>query len=155
VGYAQGMNDLGRIDYEDTFSVDCPAGTSASDVLLGFFSSAPKIVKVLMAIRNRLVSLIGLKTERPIPHLDASMLRTGSRVGFFEIGSITPQSAIMGADDRHLNFRVHLEIQGPVLRCKTEVHFNNALGRIYFFFVKPFHRSIVPAMLKASVKRSR
>jgi hypothetical protein len=32
------------------------------------------------------------------------------------------------------------------------VKFNNALGRIYFCFVRLFHRLIVPLMVKASVQ---
>jgi hypothetical protein len=30
----------------------------------------------------------------------------------------------------------------------TIVHYNNLLGRVYFFFVKPFHKLIIHAMLK-------
>ena len=146
------MKELGRIDYEDTFSAPCAQGTTAREVLMGFFSSAPKTVRVLMALRNRLVWLFGLKTERQAARLDPVMLQTGTRVGFFEIGALTPELAVVGADDRHLNFRVLLEIQKGVLRCTTQVHFNNALGRLYFFFVKPFHRWIVPMMLKASLR---
>lgn len=154
MSYPRRMNDLARIDYEDTFSVNCPAGTSATDVLLGFFSSTPRIVRLLMAIRNRMVSIIGLKTQRAIGHLDAAMLEVGNHVGFFEIGSITQQSALVGTDDSHLNFRVRLNIQADVLSCATQVQFNNAMGRIYFFFVKPFHRRIVPLMLRSCVQHA-
>jgi Protein of unknown function (DUF2867) len=143
---------LRRIDYEDTFFVNCPAGISSTDVLLGFFNFTPKIVTILMALRNGIVSLLGLKTGRRDSQLDASKIRTGCRVGVFEMGSITPQSAVVGADDSHLDFRVFLDIDKRTLSCKTQVKFNNSLGRVYFFFVKPFHRWIVPLMLKASVQ---
>jgi hypothetical protein len=152
VSQARRMEELSRIDYEDTFLVNCPAGISTTNVLLGFFNSTPKIVRILMAFRNGIVSILGLKTNGHISQLDASKIKTGGRIGLFELGSITPQSAVVGADDRHLNFRVLFEIENIVLSCKTQVKFNNSLGRIYFFFVKPFHRSIVPLMLKASVK---
>jgi hypothetical protein len=146
------VNELARIDYEDTFSVSCPAGTTATEVLIGFFTRAPGIVKALMTMRNGLVSRLGLKTERPIGGLQASMLQARKRVGFFEIGALTEKSAVMGADDRHLNFRVRLWIENCVLSCTTQVQYNNTAGRVYFFFVKPFHRRIVPMMLKASVR---
>jgi len=149
------VRELTRIDYEDTFSTACPAGTSATDVLMGFFSSEPRIVRVLMALRNGLVSIVGLKTVRPPRLLHAAMLQAGNRAGIFEIASITPHSAVIGADDAHLNFRVLLNIQNEVLSCHTQVQFNNTLGRVYFFFVRPFHRRIVPMMLKASVKSVR
>jgi hypothetical protein len=145
------VDELGRVDYEDVFRVACPAGTSAADVLLGFFSSPPRIVRMLMGIRNGLVSLVGLKSDPPVSQLDASMLQAGSRVGFFEIGAMTANSALFGADDSHLNFRVVLNIENEVLGCRTQVQFNNTAGRVYFFFVKPFHRFIVPMMLQAAV----
>jgi hypothetical protein len=40
--------------------------------------------------------------------------------------------AVVGADDAHLSFRVLLNIQNEVLRCQTQVQFNNALGRALF-----------------------
>lgn len=149
------MEALSKIDYEDTFFVNCPAGISSTDVLLGFSNASPKIVKILMAFRNGVVSLVGLKTGRNASLLDASNIKTGNRFGVFEIGSITPQSAVIGADDSHLDFRVFLDLGGGMLSCKTQVKFNNALGRVYFFFVKPFHRMIVPLMLKASIESVR
>jgi hypothetical protein len=147
------MNDLRRIDYADTFSINCPVGTTARDILLGFFSATPLAVRILMAIRNWFVSLFGLKATRTISPPDASLLQSGQRIGLFEISSLTPTSAILGADDAHLNFRVLLNVAGALVSCTTQVQFNNAAGRIYFLFVKPFHRLIVPAMLKACVKK--
>src|SRR5271154_171683 len=149
------MEQLSRVDYQDTFSANCPAGISSTDVLLGFFNSAPKIVRILIAARNAMVSVFGLKTSRDVSQLDASKIKAGGRVGLFEMGSITPKSAVVGADDSHLDFRVLLNIQNTILSCTTQVKFNNALGRVYFFFVKPFHRLIVPLMLDASVKSLR
>jgi hypothetical protein len=149
------MELLNRIDYEDTFSIRCPAGTSPTDVLLGFFNSTPRTVRILMAIRNGIVSIFGLKTGRGTSQLQASNLKTGARIGVFQMGPITPQSAMVGAEDSHLDFRVLLDIENEVLKCKTQVKYNNALGRIYFFFVRPFHRRIVPLMLEVSVKSLR
>jgi len=77
------VDGLTRIDYEDSFSVVCPPQTSATDVLVGFFSAAPRFVRFLMALRNGLVSLIGLKTDRPARPLDAAMVQVGKRIGFF------------------------------------------------------------------------
>ena len=146
------MEALTRIDYQDVFSVKCPARMSTTDALLEFFNAVPSAVKILMGIRNAVVSTLGLKTARHGRQLDTSELRTGNRVGLFEIGSITPKSAMVGADDADLDFRVLLDIQDEILNCTTEVKFNNTLGRVYFFLVKPFHRLVVPAMLKSAVR---
>jgi hypothetical protein len=92
------MEELSRIDYEDTFSVSCTAGTTATDVLLGFFNSAPRIVKILMDFRNICVSFVGLRNDSRVSNVDASQIKTGGRIGVFELGSIRPQAAVVGAD---------------------------------------------------------
>ena len=35
----------------------------------------------------------------------------------------------------------------------TVVKFNNRLGRLYFFFIRPFHKVIIRSMLKRVAKR--
>jgi len=145
------MIEFTSSDYEDTFSVQCPPGRSMVDILFAFFSFEPFFVKALMGIRNAAMSVVGLKTERASHRLDRSMLKSGSRIGFFEIGEITSSSVVMGANDAHLNFRVIMKLQGQNLSCRTQVKFNNIFGRIYFFFVKPFHKLVVPAMLRSSI----
>jgi Protein of unknown function (DUF2867) len=146
------MTELTRIDYEDTFLVHCPADVSSTEVLLAFFSSTPKVVRWLSALRNAVVSAFGLKSTARQGRLDRSMLHSGSRVGLFELGAILPHSAVIGADDAHLNFRVLLSNEDASLRCKTQVEFRNTLGRVYFFFVKPLHRWIVPLVLRSTVR---
>jgi len=58
---------------------------------------------------------------------------------------------LLGADDRHLDFRISIQCTGidggSELRVVTVVKFTNSLGRIYFLPVKPIHRIIVPAMM--------
>ncbi len=41
-----------------------------------------------------------------------------------------------------------LRVVGDDLQCATVVHHHNATGRAYFTVVKPFHRRIVPALLR-------
>jgi hypothetical protein len=146
------MTELTRIDYEDTFLVQCPPDVSSTDVLLAFFSSTPKIVRWLLALRNAVVSVFGLKSTARRGRLDRSVWRSGSRIGLFEVGPILPHSAVIGADDAHLNFRVLLSNEDASLRCNTQVEFHNTLGRVYFFFVKPLHRWIVPLVLRSTAR---
>ena len=146
------MEELSAPEYEDIFSVKCPPGTSMVDVVTAFFFSPPKSVKILMGIRNSLVSVVGLKTGYSSERIKPSVLKSGSQIGLFEIASLTPDSALIGADDSHLNFRIVMNIRDNILSCRTQVHFNNALGRVYFSFVKPFHKLVVPAMLNSSIR---
>jgi hypothetical protein len=52
--------------------------------------------------------------------------------------------------DTHLNFRVSVLIDRgkSYIYTTTLVHYNNRWGKLYFFFVKPFHRIIVRSIMK-------
>ena len=39
------------------------------------------------------------------------------------------------------------------LTISTTVEYNNWFGKLYFFPVRPFHKLIVPAMLKGIIKK--
>lgn len=59
---------------------------------------------------------------------------------------------IFGMPDSHLTFHASLWCgacqQGrQVISITTVVRYNNRFGRIYFFFVRPFHRIIMQTML--------
>ncbi len=71
----------------------------------------------------------------------------------------TENEVILGEDDKHLNFRVSLFLeqqqnnpQKKDLTISTTVEFNNWFGRLYFIPVRPFHKLIVPTMLKGIIK---
>ena len=66
---------------------------------------------------------------------------------------------ILGEDDKHLNFRISLLTENlnteqikKEVTISTTVEFNNWFGKIYFLPVRPFHKLIVPRMLKAIIK---
>jgi hypothetical protein len=148
------MKAFSKPDYEDTFSIECPPHTLVIDVIrsLSSPSSMPQFVKILMRLRNSLVSVFGLKTGDDDKPIDLSKLKAGDRVSVFEVSELTDHSALIGADDSHLDFRAILKIEENTLSCTTQVKFNNNLGRVYFFSIKPFHKIIVPALLKSSVE---
>lgn len=142
-------------DYSDSYAASLPhPSMTASDAAWAFFGRAPAWISTLMRIRNGLVSLVGLKTG----NMDAKKparteLKAGDKVGMFRIYAVSDREVILGEDDRHLNFRVSVFLEEPGreprrLIVSTVVHFHNALGRTYFFFVGPFHRRIVPAMFR-------
>ena len=61
--------------------------------------------------------------------------------------------AIMRMDDSHLLFYVSVFIcpeEGgrQTTEVSTWVKYHNRIGRVYFFFIKPFHRVIVPLVSK-------
>ena len=126
-----------------------------------FFSSSPKWIDGLFALRNKLVSLVGLKTgesdlsrEEIIKNFRGEK---GEKVGLFQVFDRNENEIILGEDDKHLDFRVSLFIEPADVIEKnliitTTVNFKNAFGKLYFLPVKPFHQIIVPAMLKETLK---
>jgi hypothetical protein len=79
-------------------------------------------------------------------------------IGFFPVLSKSATEWVVGEDDRHLDFRVTLQLRtdaanGRELVAGTVVHCHNRLGRIYLAAIAPFHRVIVRASLERAVKK--
>lgn len=153
---------LGRVDYADAFRVRWPGAPSVDEVARSFATSAPDWVMALMRLRDRLVSLLRLKTSPAMTENapgGPKRLEMGERVGIFRVLGCSADELVLGEDDRHLDFRVGVRLDadgasaGPWVSLCTLVHFHNRLGRLYFAVVGPFHRRIVPAMLRAMVSK--
>lgn len=133
---------------------------NSTDLGKAFFLSAPKWVGKLFDFRNKIVSVFGLKTPGKITDknklLDNFKCEVGDQLGLFKVFSKTENEVILGEDDKHLNFRISLFLKQENLNYKiiitTTVKFNNWFGRLYFIPVKPFHKIIVPSMLKGIIK---
>lgn len=85
----------------------------------------------------------------------------GLEVGMRFADTICEQNAqevVFGMPDKHLTFHASLwcgekEPGGQTFTITTVVKFNNRLGRLYFFFIRPFHKVIIRSMLKRVAKR--
>jgi hypothetical protein len=137
-----------RPDVADAFAVRLPAGaprdaTHWQEVVLR--RSAPVWLRGLMTVRGLLARVLRLDTAR----WDAA--------GPFPVLSRADDVVVSGADDRHLDFRVVLTVRptddgAHELVLVTVVQRHNAVGRAYFAVVGPFHRRIVPALLRQAVR---
>ncbi len=108
------------------------------------FSTFPFWVNGLMALRNLIVTPLGLKTG---PNEKAAK----KRVGFFPIVSESDAQIVVGMNDRHLDFRCVIDIAdhdaGQDVTIATIIRRHNWLGRTYLAIIMPFHRLIVRAAL--------
>ena len=147
-------NILSQIDFTDTFSTTNHVDTIEAVTKL-VFGTMPPWIAFLMKLRNKIVSVFGLKTEMPD---DYNVKYTvGGYIGFFQIFSIEPNEIILGADDSHLNFRVsvHNNQQKEFnIQVSTLVQYNNSFGKFYMAIVKPFHHIVVKQMVKQAYKES-
>ncbi len=136
---------LSRVDFTDTFVLRLLPGSSrdVEDWHRALISAGnPAWVAALFAVRNRVAQCLGLDTAGGAG--DTSPFALLTRTG---------HTLVVGADDKHLDFRGVLRVVGNDLQCATVVHQHNATGRAYFTVVKPFHRRIVPALLRRVGRR--
>jgi hypothetical protein len=136
------------VHYEDTFTASVRRQTpiTLDELNQAFRKAMPWWVLALLGLRNLLVGWTGLKTGR-------GKKREG--YGLFDLFteiSRTDDVAFLGDDDRHLDFRVLVRVRNAgdekAVDVTTLVRFNRREGRVYFFFVKPFHKLIVVALMR-------
>lgn len=116
------------------------AGLDALDAARGMLTDQPGWVDGLMALRNTIVKPFGLKAGH-----EADGPR--GKVGIFPIETATPRRAVLGFEDKHLDFRVVVEVveagDASEVTATTLVRLNNRLGRVYLTAILPFHKIIV------------
>lgn len=147
-------NALPIIDFTDTFSTTNHIN-SLEKITKLVFGTLPKWVKYLMKFRNVIVKLFGLKTETP-KDINSSF-KVGSYIGFFKIYNIHENEIMLGANDKHLNFRVSIYNSNQKIfniKVTTLVQYNNRFGKVYMTIIKPFHHFVVKRMVKQAYKQA-
>ena len=124
--------DFKQVDYYDTYRIIKSTNNTAEEIANNIFQ-LPNWAKLLLSIRNFAVKFLGLKK------------------GKFAVIEKNKNEIVMGDNDKHLNFRVSVLIDkaNSFIYLTTLVSYNNILGRIYFFLIKPFHKMICKAILKS------
>lgn len=147
--------------FHDQHTAPCPLGADGQPahgeaLLRAFAGASPAWVDGLMALRNRVVSRLGLKTG-PMPSAPANPatldLRVGQTLGLFRILHTAPGCAVIGENDRHLDFRIVIQHQAPAdgpprLVVGTGVRPHNAWGWVYLAAVWPAHWVISKVMVR-------
>ncbi|HEL5400616.1 TPA: DUF2867 domain-containing protein [Stenotrophomonas maltophilia] len=144
------------------------ASALLADVLEGFLCNPPAGVGHLMALRNRLVAPLRLRTS-PLGCPVSSLLSTDrSRLfaGRYPVldaridAGDSCAEVLLGADDRHLRFRSSVRVQrcaeGHVeISLGSRVQTRNAFGRLYMALIDAAHRHYVaPALLRRAVEHA-
>jgi hypothetical protein len=134
--------------YRLTISGPAPG---AETVAHRIFAHSPAWIGRLMSLRDRIVAPLGLKTAA------SHTPQTAKIIGFFPIYSITPERVVGGLDDRHLDFRIAVDVAAAdgahsQVTVTTIVRTHNRWGRFYLAAVYPFHRLIAQTMLAQAAK---
>jgi hypothetical protein len=138
---------LAGAQFIDAFAIDVEGraldARSAATAMMG---RSPRWIGGLLKLRNLLVAPFGLKTSgdrETVPR---------ETIGIFPILAEAPDRLVAGFNDKHLDFRVIVDVATSnatqQVTATTLVKTHNRLGRAYLAIILPFHRLIVPAMLR-------
>ena len=140
---------LAGATFIDAYQVEAHVPLSAEAFARAAFEKPPAWISSLLALRNAVVAPLGLKTAREAG--DPS-----EWIGIFPVEMTTPDRIVLGFDDKHLDFRVVIDVarkdEGCEVTATTLVREHNLLGRIYLTTILPFHKAIVPALLKRTAQ---
>ena len=131
---------------------------SVVDIFFGIFGHHPMWMKILLIVRNRIASFCGLDapTASEIINLEIkSSYSVGDKIGVWPIFSLTETELVAGRDNKHLDFRLSVlrvtdgETASVVVSTLCTVH--NAFGKLYLFFVVPFHKWGVQRLISNAI----
>jgi hypothetical protein len=133
----------------DSYSIDLSASEQSTMRVLATLTvgNPPAWQKALIAMRDAMVTPFGIKTSGTV----RASRDSNERVDFFPVQWESRDEIVLGADDRHLDFRLsllrRLSPTGTSLIATTVVHTHNALGFTYLNAIRPFHHLVVRANL--------
>ena len=138
---------LAGAQFADAFRVEIgDRNLDARQAAERMMARQPRWAEALVSLRNFLVAPLGLRTS------GAGLVPPKDMIGIFPVVSQTPGRLIAGFNDHHLDFRVVIDVTGPgdvqQVTATTLVKTHNWFGRTYLAIIMPFHRLIVPALLR-------
>lgn len=136
---------LSGAQFSDAFSITVDENLDARHAAERMMAGKSWWIDALLALRNIIVTPFGLKDGK---HKNANL----DVIGIFPVVSETPDRLIAGFDDKHLDFRVVVDVaeasQRRTVTATTLVLTHNLLGRVYLAVIMPFHKIIVRSMLR-------
>jgi Protein of unknown function (DUF2867) len=138
---------LPGMQFADAYCIEVPGqALDAREATRRMTERPPRWTEALLSIRNLVVAPFGLKTsgkdEKP----------PRETMGIFPIISETPDRLVAGFNDKHLDFRLVVDVAsasaGQRVTATTLVKTHNRFGRAYLTLILPFHRLVVASMLR-------
>lgn len=135
---------------------------SIIDVFFAIFGHHPPWMKAALVVRNQIASWCGLDapTAAEIMKPDTrSSYAVGGKIGVWPIFHLTDAELIAGRNNKHLDFRLSVLRQGDGAAASVTVStvcvVHNLAGKIYLFFIVPFHKWGVRRLLSNAVRSGR
>jgi Protein of unknown function (DUF2867) len=135
---------------------------SVVDIFFGVFGHHPLWMKRILILRNRIAALCGLAVPTVADIMKAEVKQSysvGEKIGPWPIFSLTDSELVAGRDNKHLDFRLSVlkqhsgETTSAVISTVCTTH--NAFGKVYLFFIIPFHKWGVQRLILRAVLAGR
>ena len=135
---------------------------SVVEIFFAVFGHHPLWMKRILIARNHVASFCGLDaaaaSEIMKPEVQSSYT-VGDKIGPWPIFSLTQSELVAGRDNKHLDFRLSVlkETSGEATSAvfSTVCTTHNAFGRVYLFFIIPFHKWGVKRLLSRAIAAGR
>src|SRR5450631_2366180 len=132
------------------------------EVFFALFGHTPGWMKLLLIVRNAAARLAGLEAPTVAEIMQPTVREkygVGDKIGPWPIFFIGGDEIVAGRDNKHLDFRLSVlkamdgDAASVVVSTICTVH--NVFGKIYLFFVVPFHRHGVRSLMSNAVAAKR
>jgi hypothetical protein len=132
------------------------------EIFLGIFAHHPRWMKLLLIVRNKIATLAGLDapTASEILHFEIKdRYAVGEKIGVWPIFSLNEGEIVAGRNNKHMDFRLSVlkvrDGNGVSVVVSTVCTVHNLSGKIYLFFIVPFHQYGVRKLMANAVAARR
>lgn len=143
------------VNYTDAFlcTVEIEKQMTADDLQIAFWTDSPKWIQKLFKLRNNIVKLVGLKTDKSDSEFVSNCIRNSKCDDTFIVSDKSENETVIKLSDKHLDAYMSIYIKDLEGKKKeiiviTVVDIHNWLGYVYFYSICPFHKLVVKSMLK-------
>jgi hypothetical protein len=154
---------IGNADFHDSYRAPLTRlELGVVEIFFALFGHTPLWMKLLLIIRNAAAGLFGLEAptvaEIMTPTI-RSEYRVGEKIGPWPIFFIGDNEIVAGRNNKHMDFRLSVlkaiddDATSVVVSTICTVH--NVFGKIYLFFIIPFHRHGVRSLMSNALVAKR
>ena len=132
------------------------------EVFHAIFAHHPKWIQMALIIRNRIASLVGLEAPSASEIMDSALKSSyavGGKIGSWPIFALTESEVLAGRNNKHLDFRLSVlrltEGSSASVVVSTVCVVHNVFGKVFLFFVIPFHKWGVRYLIARAARAGR
>ena len=162
-GSALSREMIGNAYFHDSYRAPLTReGLGIVEVFFALFGHTPLWMKLLLVARNAAARLFGLDVPTVAQIMKPTVrseYRVGEKIGPWPIFFIGDNEIIAGRDNKHMDFRLSVlkAMDGDAMSVVVSTIFtvHNVFGKIYLFFIVPFHRKGVQLLMSNAVAANR